>query len=212
MLLWTNAYFCPMQELQSDQELWHAFKEGNREAFGQMFTIYYPLLHHYGLKLSQNAGLVEDVLQEFFLYLHDHRENLSDLDAIRPYLFTSFRRRLLRQVKTQSVNRRLALEENLSMDLQFSAEEIIVAQEEHAQMHSLLLNSLNELPQRQKEVVYLRYYNEMSLADIASVMGISYHGVANTLHKAFKVLRKNFDKFKAKNLSIIILASISKWI
>ena len=79
-------------EKLTDKFLWKALKEGDLNAFSVLFESYYPDLHSYGLKISKNTALTEDTLQDFFLYVLEHRENLSDLDTIAPYLFTSYKR------------------------------------------------------------------------------------------------------------------------
>jgi len=68
----------------TDKFIWKSLKEGDLNAFGVLFETYYPLLHSYGLKISQNEALTEDTLQDFFLYIYEHRQNLSDLDTIAP--------------------------------------------------------------------------------------------------------------------------------
>ena len=84
----------------SDYNLWESLKKGDLKAFSTLFKMYYPLLHNYGLKISNyNTQLTEDCLQDFFIYVYEHRENLSSLNSIQPYLYTSFRRHLLREIK-----------------------------------------------------------------------------------------------------------------
>ena len=83
----------------TDQFIWKALKEGDLRAFSTLFETYYPQLYSYGLKISKDISLTEDSLQDFFLYIFDHRENLSDLDTIAPYLFTSYKRFLINVIK-----------------------------------------------------------------------------------------------------------------
>lgn len=193
-----------MKELPLERDIWLAFKAGDRKALGQIFECYYPLLHHYGRKMCQNSTLTEDVLQDFFLYLYEHRQSLKDLDSLKAYLFASFRRRLLRHLKRIEKERHTPLHEvtHASCFVAFSKEELLIEAETSAIRHNLLIDSLNQLPQRQREVLYLRYYNQMSLEEISTVMEISKQGAANTLYKAFKFLRKNANIVKIKDLSI----------
>ena len=86
-------------EKLTDKFLWNALKEGDLNAFSVLFESYYPQLHSFGLKISKSTVVTEDTLQDFFLYVYEHRENLSDLDTIAPYLFTSYKRFLLKVMK-----------------------------------------------------------------------------------------------------------------
>ena len=48
---------------------------------------------------------------------------------------------------------------------------------------------LNKLPPRQKEVLYLLFYQDMSYEDIATVMQMNYQSARNLVHRALKLLR-----------------------
>ena len=193
--------------MQSEREIWQALKKGNRDALGLIFNAYYQPLHHYGMKICPDATLIKDLLQDFFLYLYEHRQNLSDLDNLRPYLFASFRRRLLRQLKSDSI-RQIWLREAFQNGnyIQFSEEELLIKQEQISIQKSTLIQMLSNLPPRQREVIYLRYYNDMSLKEIAAVMSISYQAVVNTIYKAFKTLRNDTRLIKIIHLAPFILA------
>lgn len=197
--------------MQNEKNIWQAFKQGNRNALALIFKNHYSALHNYGLRISNNVATTEDCLQDFFLYLFEHRENLSDLDTIRPYLFKSFRRMLLRQINKTSAN-------NLSItpidipipDIQFSKEDMMIEQEVKVFQNATLLEMLNKLPKRQREVIYLRYYNDLSIKEIEEIMSISYQGVVNKLHRAIQSLKQN-PKLQslAKYLTTIILISVN---
>ena len=79
----------------SDKFIWKSLKEGNLNAFSVLFETYYPQLHNYGFKISKDVAITEDTLQDFFLYIYEHKENLRDLETIAPYQFTSYKRFLL---------------------------------------------------------------------------------------------------------------------
>lgn len=62
-------------------------------------------------------------------------------------------------------------------------------QEVDEHVRHVLLEMLNTLPKRQREVLYLRYYDQLSLAEVAEVLSITYQGTVNTVYKAIKALR-----------------------
>lgn len=188
--------------MKSEREIWQALKNGDRSALGLIFKAHYQALHHYGMKICPDDTLIKDLLQDFFLYLYDHRENLSELDHIRPYLFTSFRRRLFRQLKTDS-RKEDSLKKLFDEGyyIHFSAEELLIEQEESANRKSILIQMLTNLPPRQQEAIYLRYYCDLSIKEIAVVMSISYQATVNTMYKAFTTLRS--DERLMKIISIV---------
>lgn len=176
----------------SDKALWLAFKKGSREALDTLFRTYYPLLYQYGIKIYGDVTLIEDSLQSFFLHLYDKRAQLANLENIKPCLFKAYRRQLLRQIeKIRRQNKLRDQESQWQPNIHFSADEIISKREVESFQKEMLLQMLQHLPNRQREVIYLRYYNDLSIAEIAEILSITYQGTANTLHKAIKTLRKD---------------------
>ncbi|CAA0164872.1 RNA polymerase ECF-type sigma factor [Tenacibaculum maritimum] len=175
----------------SDELIWRSLKEGNIEAFEILFKNFYPRLFNYGLKISRDIVLTEDSLQDFFLYIYERRQNLSSLETIAPYLFSSYRRFIIKMIQKGKKSRMLRdLDKNM-IDLQFTPEEVITKQEATSFREKNLTLILNKLPKRQREVIYLKYYCDLKTIEIAEVMEINYQSVINTIHKAIKNLRED---------------------
>ncbi|NER13794.1 sigma-70 family RNA polymerase sigma factor [Leptobacterium flavescens] len=180
--------------------LWLSFKNGDKNAFKSMFCIYYPELFHYGSKLCGHKALTEDTLQDFFIYLHDNRQKLGELDSIRAYLFASFRRRLFKEMGKAVPSVEYNKLNTEMMEMQFSPEELAIQKEFHHIRKEKLSEILNTLSKREKEVIYLRYYCQIDIKDITEIMDINYQSVINTLQKAFKKLRSDIEMQKLQQL------------
>lgn len=179
-------------KFHSDLVLWTSFKKGDINALDVLFREYYPLLFRYGKKISQDPNLVEDNLQEFFLYLFEHREGLTSPDNLKAYIFKSYRSSLLKELKKNNKSRQKELRDDLLIpNIYFSIDEIIIKQETEDFQKRALVAMLNSLPNRQREVLLHRYYNDLTIKEIAEVMDISYQGVVNAVHKAIKALRSD---------------------
>jgi RNA polymerase sigma factor (sigma-70 family) len=176
-----------------DHQIWRQFLAGDTQAFSALFLKYHPLLLHYGIKLCQDETLAEECAQDLFCYLFENKGKLSEIRQVKAYLFVSFRRRILRM---QQGKRMMALEETTATDtdIQFSQEELIIDRERQTSEQKILWQMLNELPGRQREVVYLKYYQGLEADEIAVAMHITHQGVFNALYKAFKNLRKTAKK------------------
>jgi RNA polymerase sigma factor (sigma-70 family) len=183
-------------EKLTDKIIWKSLKEGDLNAFSVLFESYYPKLHSYGLKISKDTAVTEDTLQDFFLYVYEHRENLSDLDVIAPYLFTSYKRFLLKVMKKNEKLVHTDAPDETFVDLQFTAEELMAKQEMVNFKNKNLSTLLNKLPKRQKEAIYLKYYSGLKASEISEIMGINYQSVINTLHKALKSLKEEIAILK----------------
>ncbi|MUH34457.1 sigma-70 family RNA polymerase sigma factor [Zobellia amurskyensis] len=175
--------------ISSEKPLWQLFIEGDKNAFSSLFKTYYSQLYNYGIKISSDQFVTEDCLQSFFLYLHKNRKNLGEVNNVKSYLFISFRRVVLKSLKKerQFSSYEETIESNQSFG--FSPEELKIEQEISNTKTTTLVILLNSLSARQREVVYLKYYSELSIKDTAEVMDISYQSVLNTLQKAFSKLR-----------------------
>lgn len=186
-------------EKLTDKFIWKSLKEGDLNAFSVLFESYYPKLHSYGLKISKDTAVTEDTLQDFFLYVYEHRENLSDLDVIAPYLFTSYKRFLLKVMKKNEKLTYTDAPDETFVDLKFTAEELMTNQETASFKNKNLSTLLNKLPKRQREAVYLKYYSGLKATEISEIMGINYQSVVNTLHKAIKSLKEEISILKLFN-------------
>ena len=197
-----SYFFLPCEqnmEKLSDHFIWKSLKEGDLKAFSVLFEAYYPKLYNYGLKISKNASVTEDSLQDFFLYIYEHRENLSDLDEIAPFLFLSYKRFLIRIINRNNKNRTLDVSNETLIDFEFTAEEIMEKQETERFNKTNLPKILNGLPKRQKEAIYLKYYSGLKAKEIAKIMNINYQSVINLLFKAIKSLKEDISIMKLFN-------------
>ena len=80
----------------------------------------------------------------------------------------------------------------------------MIRKEEYGSLQGRIVELLNELPQRQKEVIYLHYFENMDYTQIAEVMGIRYQSVLNLTQKALQKLRS------ANLLTIFLLLLLEK--
>lgn len=183
----------------SDEFVWKALKDGDLKAFSILYKMYYPRLYNYGLKISREIPVTKDTLQDFFLYVYEHRENLSDLDSIAPYLFSSYRRHLIKTLKKRSKTVSFDEIDIKIIDIQFTPEEIMTHQESKTFKNKNVSVLLNKLPKRQKEAIYLKYYSGLNTNDIANIMDVNYQSAANTIHKAIKNLREEVSILQLLN-------------
>ncbi|WP_143473288.1 RNA polymerase sigma factor [Flavilitoribacter nigricans] len=192
-------------------KLWSAFLAGEEAAFSRLFFDYYELLYHYGYRITPKPEFLKDVLQDFFLNLYESRASLSpDVKNLRAYLITSFRRRLLlelkRQRRTNSTLEDIVDKEDHLFDI--GIEDVLIKRESSAQQKQLVGELLDNLPPRQREIIYLRYYLDLSLPEIAKTLQISYQVVANHLYRALKKLQGSSTIKRFFKMDIWLLLSL----
>jgi RNA polymerase sigma factor (sigma-70 family) len=167
--------------------LWHAFKEGDREAFDNLYRTHISVLISYGYKLTNNRSLIQDCIQDLFVELWNNRSNQTSVLSIRHYLLKSLRYKLVRTLR-QDVNE--SLEESQIPANLFNIESDMLQREASKQQAQQLDLVLNQLPKRQKEAIYLRYYEELSNEEVAHVMGVNYQSACKFIYTALKTLRE----------------------
>ncbi len=173
--------------------LWKSFKKGDKQAFSQIFKSYYTDLYYYGIKLVGNEDLVKDDLQNLFTELWERRRNLGEINHIKAYLIKSFRRKLLKTVTKSRKNITIEINSNTQeINFELSIEELIIQGEKLEIDIKKLKTILEDLNKTQKEIIYLKFYNNLDYKDIAEITGLKYQSVRNSMHKALKVLRDAF--------------------
>ena len=175
-----------------EQQIWDLFRRGDRKCFRYLYFLYYDSLYYYGLRISGDEIIVHDSLQDLFSDLWFTKENLASIKSTKAYLLSAMRRRVLNDLKKKRRKQAVALEFlKRQPDLAFSPEDLLIEKKEELLKQSIIAEALNRLPKRQKEVIYLRYYEELSNQEISVIMGINYQSVSNSLQKAFAFLRKD---------------------
>lgn len=144
----------------------------------------------YGGQFCRDDNLIEDCIHDLFVELWRNREGLSNNDNIRPYLLVALRRKLIRQVKKQQRTRN----EGETSEIDFLAEPAIdqsIIQREISEANvKVLQEAMTQLSNRQREVLYLKYFEEMSYEDICEALGINYQSVRNLVSSGLKAMRK----------------------
>lgn len=180
----------------SDILAWNQMKAGSEKAYEQLYDKFFPLLFRYGVQFCPERDTVKDCLQDFFIELYVRRASLSELKHVKNYLYTAFRHRIIRQLTAKHL-----LLEPLSatyhFEVSFSHEHALIHDQLDELMQRKLLNAFKGLSSRQKEAVFLRFYENMSYEEIADIMKMKKVKYARTLvYRAIGVLReciKNLD-------------------
>lgn len=167
---------------------WDQAREGDNHAFSCIHRELFQGLYNYSLKLLQDGDLANDMVQELFVRLWTKKETIGKLLKVKPYFFTALRRQILNQLRNLHL-RELKISGLARPDIEFSPEEIVVKTEEYHSLQHKIALLLNDLPKRQKEVIYLHYFEDMDYAQIAAIMGIHYQSVLNLTQKALQKLR-----------------------
>ena len=181
-----------MNSTTQDFALWTSFREGEKQALGQLLVRYHSVLKHYGLKFRVDESIVEDCIQELFLQLHQNRCQINATESVKHYLLKALRHHILQYLRAQ---KRITYEE-LNWDgsgaADLDSETLLIRQESMDKLTKLMNVRMAALPNREREALYLRFYEDLSISQIAEVMQVNQQSVSNFLQKALSKLRKQW--------------------
>lgn len=188
--------------MSEEEQLWRHFTGGNEKALEELIRMFGKPLALYGRKLVKDDLLIQDCIQEVYIQLWQYRSGLRQVTEIRPYLFTCLRRKIISAIKRERVFVNNEQDDDFPFQVEFSIETRLIENETEAERVQMINRFINQLPRRQKEAVYLRFFENMSNDEIASVMGIKYQTATNLIHEALVALRQSFS---INSLSFLLL-------
>lgn len=173
------------------QALWESLKtDDDTVALKLLMERTYPAMFGYGMRFSRDKEFVQDRIQEVFITIWQHRKTLVVPDAPKGYLLTSLRRKMINDgVKGVWVS--IDSLHNFDLEQEISPDQLVFGHEEVASRIQLVRKLLSKLSERQREVIYLRYYQNLNREEIATVMNITEQSVSNMIQKALHSLRRS---------------------
>lgn len=180
----------------SDSQLWNDLKNGDPEVLNFLFYEFYNDLYFYGTKLVNDKNLIIDTIQDIFLNLWEGKKKLSDVQHIKAYLFKIFRNKLLKAPQKNIILFSLKGSSRIP-DKAFiiSQEDIIIEQETRSQISKTIITVLEELTDKQKEILYLKFYCNLSNTEISQTISINKQSVSNLLNRSINTFRKKIKNY-----------------
>jgi RNA polymerase sigma factor (sigma-70 family) len=172
----------------NDVILWVAFQEGDADALGKLVRRHYNALLQYARKFSRDEDLIADCIQNVLLRVWDTRHRLTVPTNVKYYLLGSVRHAVVEAVRGASVLEHDYEWETHTADAT-NVEADWIRQEADTLTMQQLKDNFEKLPPRQREALYLRYYEDLSYSEISQLMGITSQSVANALQIALQKLR-----------------------
>lgn len=172
---------------QSDTSLWHRLKNDDADAFRMLYEQHIDDLLKFGSSLTKNRDLVQDAIQNLFTNLWDRRSSIDPPTHPKAYLLRSLRNNLLRDARNEQKIMDLDSDHQRLDQSDISITNVDEDQYDRMQM------AIQSLSTREREVIHLRYYQEIKNREISDIMGISYQSVANLLQRALKQIKVAFE-------------------
>lgn len=177
----------------SDAELVRRIRGGDERALEAVFRAHYAGMAAFVDRFVRANDVAEELVQDVFFKLWRKREELSEIESLRTYLYRAARNTALNWLRRQKLERRW-LEEHAgegepatthAADDDAEGQEVAVAVQE----------AIHRLPPRCREVFLLSRDGGLTYAEIARTLGISVKTVETQMGRALKSLRLALGRY-----------------
>jgi len=183
----------------SDAELLQAHQEGDSQTFAELVRRYHKDLYQFMTRMTGQATLAEDLVQETFLQVHISAKTFDLQRRFKPWLFA------IAANKARDALRKQARRPALDLDALIQREgagsdsfaDIIAStaplpEEQAAKKETQLIvqQLLMEMPSRLREIIILVYYHRFAYKQVAETLDIPLGTVKSRLHTAVAHLAK----------------------
>ncbi|MSP23585.1 MAG: sigma-70 family RNA polymerase sigma factor [Myxococcales bacterium] len=171
-----------------DEELMTAYVSGDSRAFGQLFDRYAPMLMRIMKRRVRGDGDAEELVQQTCLQLHRARNDFDASRAFRPWLMTiafNLQRELFRRRQRRP---------EAPLEFEPAAPSSERAPLERSERAAQLRAAVASIPSGQREVIELHWFEELSFAEVAQVLGLGLSAVKVRAHRGYKALREHLER------------------
>ena len=183
----------------TDKNLIDAHRQGDPTAFGELIRRYGDSVLGYLTRMTGSREQAEDFFQETFKRVHEKAHTLRG-NQFKPWLFTVATRvaidglRRRRRLRVISLNQKLDCADTdryelgavaVADDSYEPSQEVIKAEQAKQVQQAIQL-----LPAKQRVTLVLAYYQQLSYAEVAAVLGCSIGTVKTQMYRALRTLAK----------------------
>lgn len=194
----------------SDKTLVGLIAESNYTAFTELYNRYWRQLLKISLNKIGNEADALDVVQEFFIDFWNRRQQLKIEKAVDSYLVSALYYRVFMHFRKKGLEAK-HLEnytyfiDHLDVD-SFDNSSALEQEEQYATLMELLSETIDQMPEKMKQVFNLKHKQSLSIAEIAENLGISTQTVKNQLSNAMIKLRKTaVDRLPENSATLFII-------
>lgn len=173
--------------------LWHQSQAGDSLAFCQLADKQYRTLFNYATNFTTDREFIKDSIQELLIHIWEKRETIN-IQFVSIYFLKALRNQLLQEFRrNNAANSLLDIDEVGQLSDYKTIETEIEQSEIYSENQIKVRSAIEELPRRQKEAVFLKYFEGMDNEQIADLMQVNRQSVANLLFKAISFLKSHIQ-------------------
>ena len=168
-------------------DLWQQSKAGDSVAFCGLADKLYRTLFNYATSFTSDREYIKDAIQELLIHIWEKRQTIN-IQFVTIYFLKSLRNQILQEFR-RNKHPFLDLDEIDEISDNQTIETEIEENETYSESQRRVRLAINELPKRQKEAIFLKFYEGLENEQIADMMQVNRQSVANLLFKAISTLK-----------------------
>lgn len=169
----------------TDEALMQAYVAGDHAAFRQLFERYAPMLMRLTMRHVRSEDLANEIVQQTFFQLHAARHDFRTGARLRPWVFTIAMNLVREHYRKRTRRKETVLDE--ARTVASAPPRMPIEVKERVR---LLRGAMAQLPESQREVVELHWFQERPFAEVAEIVGSSEGAVRVRAHRAYRRLKE----------------------
>lgn len=170
----------PKAEELSDKDLAANMKEGDDQAFEILYNRYFDPLYGFIVRRVGHAQIAEDILSDVFMKAFASRERFVWKTSFSAWLYRIAQNAITDYYRTKKSEEGLDQAEKKGVDAQAAA------RVDAGLLNHELEKTLETLDERDRLAITLRFYSQLSNAEIAQILGVSVNNVGVILFRSLK--------------------------
>ncbi|MDR2948263.1 MAG: RNA polymerase sigma-70 factor [Prevotella sp.] len=171
-----------------DVKILYELKQGNESAFETIFKKYNAKIYHFAVDTLYNKNLAEDITQNVFLSVWEHRSDIIPEKNFQAYLYTIAKNLVFRE--TEKMILAFRYEDHIHKSslgkIDLSTEEKIISDS----LEEMLFLLIDRLPTARKEIFLLYLKEGLNNKEIAQKLSISEKNVGMQIRRSLDYIRK----------------------
>lgn len=171
---------------RSDLELIEEFRHGNDKAFNLLVLRYQEKIYWVVRRLLPDHDEADDVVQDIFVKVYRSLNTFKGDSSFYTWLYRIAMNLSLNEIRRKKTRRTFSLDENVAQHE--SKDPLPLEMMEREERTKLIKEAIERLPEKQKKVFVLRYYEELPYEEISKILKTSVGGLkANYFHAVRKI-------------------------
>lgn len=179
---------------EKESYLIRKIKDGDKNAFEDIFNEYYTRLTNYAFGLVSDLNVAEDLVEDIFFFIWDNRNIIRVQHSLKAYLYKITHNKCLDYLRKEKVRLKY-IKETMERQKEEVDENILFANQFQPDIFSdemdyKLTLAIESLPEQAKKIFIMKRFDNLSYAEISKKLNISENTIRKQMSRSLQKIRK----------------------